>query len=112
MAGVLTNAYIETQLKEILPIEADDTTAFNTQLDILVGGAISKMVSEGIDIEIKDKQGNYIFQEGSNLSKDYILCVGYQVMKDLDYDVDMDFMTEQYITRIGTLRCRLSVLRR
>ena len=110
--GVLTLQYIETQLKEILPIEADDTYHFDKPLDIIVSGAISKMISEGIDIEAKDKNGNYIFQEDTYLTQDYILCLGYQAMKDLDYDVNMDFLTEQYITRVGTLRCRLSVLQR
>lgn len=103
--ALISNAYIKTQVKKILPI--GDTTIYDDQLDILIGGAISKLVSEGIDIEAKDKRGEYIFQEGTNIASDYVICVGYQLMKDIDFDVDMDFMTEQYITRIGTLRCCL-----
>lgn len=108
--AVLTNNYIKTQVKKILPI--GDTTIFNDQLDILVGGAVSKMLSEGIDKEAKDKEGNYIFQEGNDKAYDYIVCIGYQILKDMDMDVDMNFMTEQYITRINTLRCYVSMKQR
>lgn len=105
--AVLTNAYVTKEVKKILPI--GETYIFDDQLDILVGGAISKLVSEGIDINATDKDGNNIFEEGGNKAYDYIICVGYQVLKDMDLDVDMDFMTEQYITRIGTLRCYVSM---
>lgn len=108
--ATLTNSYITTQVKKILPI--GDTDIFDDQLDILVGGAISKMLSEGIDKEATDYAGNYIFQEGGDKAYDYIICIGYQVLKDLDLDVDMNFMTEQYITRINTLRCYVSMKQR
>lgn len=108
--AVLTNNYIKTQLKKILPI--GETDIFDDQLDILVGGAISKLLSEGIDREAVDKQGNYIFPEGSDKAFDYIICISYQVLKDMDLDVDMNFMTEQYITRINTLRCYVSMKQR
>lgn len=108
--AALTNSYIKTQVKKILPI--GDTTIFDDQLDILVGGAVSKLVSEGLDIDAKDKQGNYLFQEGENRAYDYIVCVAYQILKDMDLDVDMNFMTEQYITRVGTLRCYVSMKQR
>ena len=105
--AVLTKDYVIQKVKTILPI--GETDIFDDQLDILVGGAISKLVSEGIDIEAKDKNGDYLFQEDNNKSYDYIICVGYQVLKDMDLDVDMNFMTEQYITRVGTLRCYISM---
>lgn len=108
--AVITNDYVKTEVKKILPI--GETDIFDDQLDILVGGAISKLVSEGVDINAKDKEGNYIFEEGNNKAYDYIICVGYQILKDMDLDVDMDFMTEQYITRIGTLRCYVSMKQR
>lgn len=108
--AVLTRDEVKAQVVKILPIEY--TELYSDQLDILVGGAISKLSNEGVDINATDKQGNYIFDSGSNIASDYIICVGYQLMKDMDYDVDMDFMTEQYITRIGTLRCSISVKQR
>lgn len=108
--AALSNAYVLSQVKKILPI--GDTNIYDDQLVILVGGSISKMISEGLDVEAKDKQGNYLFEEGSNRSYDYICCVAYQVLKDLDVDVDMNFMTEQYITRVGTLRSYVSMRQR
>lgn len=108
--AALTNEYIKTTVKKILPI--GDTNIFDDQLDVLVGGAISKLVGEGLDVEAKDKEGNYLFNEGDNRSYDYIICVAYQILKDMDLDVDMNFMTEQYITRVGTLRCYVSMKQR
>lgn len=108
--AVLDNTYVMANVKKILPI--GNTNLFDDQLDILVGGAINKLVGEGIDINAKDKDGNDIFEQGTNISKDYIICVGYQLMKDLDYDVNMDYLTEQYITRIGTMRCYISTKQR
>lgn len=116
----LTKNVVINEVKDLLPIEADLTDEFDKKIKMLVSGAISKLRQEGIDIEAKDKQGDYIFaydveQEGEtsiNVLNDdannYVICVSYQLMKDLDYDVDMDFMTEQYITRIGTIRCSIS----
>lgn len=109
MADVINKQYVIGQVKKILPIEADDTSAYDDQLDVLVGGAINKLRTEGVDINAKDKEGNFIFSEDAFATSDYVICIGYQVMKDMDYDIDMNFMTEQYITRIGTLRCYLLV---
>lgn len=106
----LSNQYIKDQVVKILPI--GDTNIFDDQLDILVGGSISKLESEGVDVNAKDKNEIDIFTEGSNKTFDLIACVAYQVLKDLDLDVDMNFMTEQYITRIGTLRSYISMKQR
>lgn len=106
----LTNEYIKDQVKKILPIGGTDI--FDDQLDILVGGAISKLESEGLSVNAKDKNGDDIFTDADNRSYDYIICVAYQLLKDLDLDVDMNFMTEQYITRVGTLRCYVSMRQR
>lgn len=106
----LTKEYIKSQVKKILPI--GETDIYDDQLDILVGGAVSKLVSEGLDNGAEDKEGNAIFTEGDNRSYDYIICVAYQCLKDLDLDVDMNFMTEQYITRVGTLRSYVSMKQR
>lgn len=110
MANVLSDQYVMTQVKKILPI--GDTDIYDEKMEILIAGAISKLESEGVPIEAKDKAGNYIFQEGARISFDYCCCIAYQIMKDMDYDVDMNFMTEQYITRIGTLRCFISLKQR
>lgn len=104
--AVLSNSYVMTQVRKILPL--GDTDIYDDKLQILIAGAISKLSSEGVPIDAKDKNGNSIFEEGSNISFDYCICISYQIMKDMDFDVDMNFMTEQYITRIGTLRCFIS----
>lgn len=106
----LTNQYIKDQAKKILPL--GETDIFDDQLDILVGGAISKLYSEGLDVNAQDTEGNDIFAEGDNRSYDFIICVTYQILKDMDLDVDMNFMTEQYITRVGTLRSYVSMRQR
>lgn len=106
----LTNQYIKDQIKKILPI--GETDIFDDQLEILVGGALSKLISEGLDVEAKDKQGNDLFNEGENRAYDFIICVAYQCLKDMDLDVDVNFLTEQYITRIGTLRSYVSMRQR
>lgn len=106
----LTKEYIKSQVKKILPL--GETDIYDDQLDILVGGAVSKLISEGLDNSAEDKEGNAIFTEGDNRSYDYIICVAYQCLKDLDLDVDMNFMTEQYITRVGTLRSYVSMKQR
>ena len=108
--AVLTNSYVKTQVKKILPL--GDTDIYDDKLNILIAGAISKLRTEGVPIDAKDKSGNYFFTEGSNETYDYCICIAYQCMKDMDFDVDMNFMTEQYITRIGTLRCYISMKQR
>lgn len=108
--AVIDSTYIMTNVKKLLPL--GQTEMFDDQLDILIGGAINKLIGEGIDIDAKDKDGNSIFVQGSNIAKDYVICVSYQLMKDLDYDVNMDYLTEQYITRIGTMRCYITMKQR
>lgn len=108
--AVIDSTYIMTNVKKLLPL--GNTEMFDDQLDILIGGAINKLIGEGIDINAKDKGGNDIFVPGSNIAKDYVICVSYQLMKDLDYDVNMDYLTEQYITRIGTMRCYITMKQR
>lgn len=110
MADVMPITYVMAQVKQILPL--GDTEIYDDKLYILIGGAISKLRTEGVDIEAKDRDGNYFFTEDSHMSFDYCICIAYQVMKDMDFDVDMNFMTEQYITRIGTLRCYISMKQR
>lgn len=112
MSEVLSIEYIKTHIIDILPIA--DSDLYIRQLDILIGGAINKLKNEGVHIDAKDKEGNYFFteEEDNYQSADYMVCVAYQVLKDMDYDVDMNFMTEQYITRVNTLRCNISMKQR
>lgn len=107
---MLSNSYVMAQVKKVLPL--GDTDLYDDKMEILVAGAISKLRTEGVPIDAKDKDGNDIFQEGFNEAFDYCICIAYQVMKDMDFDIDMNFMTEQYITRIGTLRCYISLKQR
>lgn len=102
----LTVSTIIDRLKEILPFETG-TNIYDSQLTLLVKGAISKLASEGLPIDVQHKSGDYWFTEDSNEGHDYTICVSYQIMKDMDFDVDTNYLTEQYITRIGTLRLRL-----
>lgn len=106
MADVLNVGYITNEVMKLLPI--GDTDIYDNQLDILIKGAISKLNGEGVPIDSLDKNGDPIFTQGSFISYDYIICISYQLLKDLDYDADFNYLTEQYITRIGTLRCYIS----
>ena len=90
---MLSNEYIIENVTKLLPI---DSSAYEDQMTILVGGAVNKLKNEGID---------NIFVEGTNLAFDYIICVSYQVASDLDLDVDLARLRSQYITRVNTLRC-------
>ena len=94
---MLTNGYIKDKVIALLPIDSD---MYNTQLDILVGGAISKLLNEGLPNN---------FNEGDNNALDYCICVAYQVALDLDLDLDISRLEKQYITRVNTLRMALNV---
>lgn len=88
---------IVNDVKSVLPIY--DTELYDDQLKILVGGAISKLENEGVQ--------NF-FEEGTNEYYDYLTCIRYQVASDMDLDIDLERLKEQYITRVNTLRCSLS----
>ena len=91
---MLSNSYITNKVKILLGIE--DTTLYDDRLEMLVGGAISKLENEGIEND---------FTEGDNLAFDYLICVSYQVALDLNLDIDLQTFYVQYITRVNTLRC-------
>ena len=94
---IATVDQIVEDVKSVLPIY--DTELYDTQLTIFVQGAISKLESEGIP---------NIFEFGSFKYYDYLTCIMYQVASDMDLDIDLTRMKEQYITRANTLRCSLN----
>lgn len=93
---MLSNSYITNKVKVLLGIE--DTTLYDARLEMLVGGAISKLENEGIE---------NVFDEGSNLAFDYLICLSYQVALDLNLDIDLQTFYVQYITRVNELRCSI-----
>ena len=84
-------------VKSVLPIY--DTDLYDRQLEILVQGAMNKLKSEGVE--------NF-FEYNTFKYYDYITCIRYQVALDMDLDIDMERLKEQYITRVNTLRCSLN----
>ena len=89
---MLSNDYIVENITKLLPV---DSSLYEDQLNVIVGGAINKMKNEGVD---------NIFDEGTGEAFDYIICLSYQVASDLDLDVDLSRLMAQYITRVNTLR--------
>lgn len=88
---------ITNDVKKVLPIY--NTNLYDDQLNILVNGAIAKLRNEGVD---------NVFTQGSENYYDYIVCIRYQVACDMDLDIDISRLKEQYITRVNTLRCILN----
>lgn len=89
---------IIADVKSVLPIY--DTDLYDRQLEILVRGAMSKLENEGV---------KNFFEYNTFRYFDYITCIRYQVALDMDLDIDMERLKEQYITRVNTLRCSLNL---
>jgi hypothetical protein len=89
---------IIADVKSVLPIY--DTDLYDRQLEILVQGAMNKLKSEGVENFFEYNTFRYF---------DYITCIRYQVALDMDLDIDMERLKEQYITRVNTLRCSLNL---
>lgn len=87
---------IVDDVKQVLPIY--DTDLYDEQLYIIVQGAIGKLENEGVPNE---------FEYGSFKYYDYLSCIRYQAACDMDLDIDLERLKEQYITRVNTLRCSL-----
>lgn len=85
---------IIADVKSVLPIY--DTDLYDRQLAILVQGAMNKLKNEGVENFFEYNTFRYF---------DYITCIRYQVALDMDLDIDMERLKEQYITRVNTLRC-------
>ena len=94
---------ILAKLKQILPI--GDTNAYDGQLITLIKGSMSKLNSEGVkNIYEEPSQDTDVSDEAS----EYIICIAYQVSKDMDFEIDSSRLEEQYITRVNTLRTNQS----
>lgn len=101
---MLSNEFLITKVKVLLGI--DDTDLYDERLDILIGGAVSKLANEGIP------NGDYFVEPGeeetlSDLAKDYLICLSYQIALDLNLDIDLQTFYVQYITRVNELRCSI-----
>lgn len=96
MALPTTNQII-SDIQKVLPIY--DTSLYADQLEILVNGAIHKLEVEGVPNTFEYQSSEYY---------DYVTCLRYQVAADMDLDIDLSRLKEQYVTRVNTLRCSLS----
>lgn len=92
-----TTDQIISDIQKVLPIY--DTDLYSDQLTILVNGAIHKLEIEGVP---------NTFEYGTSEYYDYVTCLRYQVASDMDLDIDLARLKEQYITRVNTLRCSIS----
>lgn len=94
---MLNRSYIISKVKKLLPI--DDTDLYDEELEIYVGGAISKLESEGI---------SNVFDADSDQAFDYIICISYQIALEMNLITDYNRLYSQYITRVVTLRAYLA----
>lgn len=101
---MLSSTFLQRKVKVLLGI--DDTDLYDERLDILVGGAVNKLKSEGIengDMFVEPDEGTAL----GDLEKDYLICISYQVALDLNLDIDLQTFYVQYITRVNELRCSI-----
>lgn len=104
---MLSRSFLVNNVKILLGIE--DTTLYDARLNLLVGGAVSKLEHEGVP------NGDYFEESDSNnnipdLTLDYLVCCSYQVALDLNLDLDLQTFYVQYVTRVNTLRCSLKTM--
>lgn len=91
--AIATTDQIIADVKKVLPIY--NTSLYNDQLTILVGGAMNKLANEGIDNQYDYQSPQYY---------DYVTCIRYSVAMDMDLDIDINRIQAQYLTRVNTLR--------
>lgn len=89
---------ITSKVKVLLDI--DNTTLYDSKLNILVNGGISKLTNEGIPFEFTVEE----FANNVPEIDDYAICLSYQVAIDLDLDVDLNRLQSMYLSRAITLR--------
>lgn len=103
---MLSNDFMLEKVKILLNI--DDTDMYDERLELLIGGAVSKLNSEGIPNN--DMFADETAEEPlSDISKDYLACISYQVGLDLNLDIDLQTFYVQYMTRVNTLRCTVNL---
>lgn len=106
---MLSNNFLMQKVKVYLGI--DDTELYDEKLDILIGGGVSKLASEGVPND--ERFTEMVSEEDTtipNLSKDYIVCLSYQVALDLNLDMDLQTFYVQYVSRVNELRCYLKTI--
>lgn len=91
--AVATISQITSDVKQVLPIY--NTELYDTELSMLVQGAMHKLENEGV---------KNIFDYQTPAYYDYLTCIRYQVACDMDLDIDIERLKAQYITRVNTLR--------
>ena len=91
--AVATISQITSDVKQVLPIY--NTTLYDTELTMLVQGAMHKLENEGV---------KNIFDYQTPAYYDYLTCIRYQVACDMDLDIDIERLKAQYVTRVNTLR--------
>ena len=91
--AVATITQITNDVKQVLPIY--NTELYDTELTMLVQGAMHKLENEGV---------KNIFDYQTPAYYDYLTCIRYQVACDMDLDIDIERLKAQYITRVNTLR--------
>jgi len=89
---------ITSKVKTLLDI--DNTTLYDSKLNILVNGGISKLTNEGIPFAFTVEE----FTREVPEIDDYAICLSYQVAIDLDLDVDLNRLQSMYLSRAITLR--------
>lgn len=106
---MLSNTFLMNKVKVYLGI--DDTTLYDERLDILVGAGVNKLAGEGVPND--ERFTETVSQEDltiPNITKDYLVCLSYQVALDLNLDMDLQTFYVQYVTRVNELRCYLKTI--
>lgn len=84
-------------IKVVLDIE--DTTLYDSKLDIFIPSAISKLSNEGIPniLDAENEKHEYLIA-------DYIMCLAYEVIKNIDMEVSLSRIKEMSFERKIPLR--------
>lgn len=77
-----------------------DTDLMDEKIELLVTAAMSKLRTEGIDVDLLP-EGDLFF------ANDYKVCVAHQVAKDLDLDVNIGRLESQYQQRVIELKAAM-----
>lgn len=80
-------------------LELEDTTLYDSKLDIFVPSAISKLANEGIPniLDSENTMHDYLIA-------DYTMCLAYEVIKNIDMEVSLSRIKEMSLERKIPLR--------